>query len=209
MTVPPASQLTSRIVPASTLRRKDATIMGSTTSTPRTMPAIRIRFDMDGEVEEGVRSGLRQPDGAAVARGVDAGDANDVARADARAARAIVRSEGRQELHDLSIDVQRDQPLAIRVEAHHRSSVVLDRALECRRGGGLEAEEHAPERANKQTLEGGRREDGGAGAPRLAERRGDETTRAETDEQREQHAGREKRVEEVRRALRRVVARAV
>ena len=65
---------------------------------------------------ECVRSGFRHTDGAAIARGVDARDANDVTRADARAARAIVRSEGRQELHDLSIDIQRDQPLAIRVE---------------------------------------------------------------------------------------------
>src|SRR5436190_16340772 len=102
MTVPPASQLTSRIVPASTLRRNDATIMGSTTRTPKTMPAMRIRFDIYVEVEECVRSGFGHADGAAVARGVDARDANDVARADARAARAIVGSERRQELHDLS-----------------------------------------------------------------------------------------------------------
>ena len=46
---------------------------------------------MDGEVEECVRSGFGHADGAAIARGVDARDANDVARADARAARAIVR----------------------------------------------------------------------------------------------------------------------
>src|SRR3982751_4367356 len=126
MTVPPASQLTSRIVPASTLRRNDATIIGSTTSTPKMMPAMRIRVVMDEEVGECVRSGFGHADGAAVARGVDARDANDVARADARAARAVVRSERRQELHDLSIDIQRDQPLPIRVESHHRSSVVLD-----------------------------------------------------------------------------------
>src|SRR4029079_5774284 len=165
MTVPPASQLTSRIVPASTLRRKDATIMGSTTSTNSTTPAIRIRFDMDGEVEEGVRSGFGHADGAAIARGVDARDANDVARANARAARAIVRSERRQELHDLSIDIQRDQPLAIRVESHHRPSVVLDRAFQRRGGGGLEAEEQAPERPDEQPLERRGSEHRRAGAP--------------------------------------------
>src|SRR5689334_23962520 len=169
MTVPPASQLTSRIVPASTLRRNDATIMGSTTSTNSTTPAIRIRFDMDGEVEECVRSGFRHADGAAIARGVDARDANDVARADARAARAIVRSERRQELHDLPIDIQRDQPLAIRVESHHRSSVVLDRALERRGRSGLEAEEQAPERADDQPFERRRGEHRGTHAPWLAE----------------------------------------
>src|SRR6478736_10097778 len=191
MTVPPASQLTSRIVPASTLRRKDATIIGSTTSTPNTTPAIRIRVVMDGEVEECVRSGFRHADGAAIARGVDARDANDVTRADARAARAIVRSESRQELHDLSIDIQRDQPLAIRVESHHRSSVVLDRTLERQGGRRLEAEEHAPERTYKETLERGGGEDGRADAPRLAEWCGDEPARAEADEHREQHARRE------------------
>src|SRR6478609_408557 len=172
MTVPPASQLTSRIVPASTLRRKDATIIGSTTSTPNTTPAIRIRVVMDGEVEACVRSGFRHADGAAIARGVDARDANDVARADARAARAIVRSERRQELHDLSIDIQRDQPLAIRVESHHRSSVVLDRTLERQGGRRLEAEEQAPERPDEQPLECRRDKYGGASAPRLAQWRG-------------------------------------
>ena len=116
--------------------------MGSTTSTNSTTPAMRIRFDIYGEVEECVRSGFGHADDAAIARGVDARDANDVTRADARAARAIVRSEGRQELHDLSIDIQRDQPLAIRVESHHRTSVILDRTLERRGGRGLEAEEH-------------------------------------------------------------------
>ena len=136
-------------------------------------------------------SRFRQTDGATISRGVNARDANNVARADAHAARAFVRGESRQELHDLSIDIQRDQPLAIRVEAHHRSSIVLDRTLQRQSGRGLEAEEHAPERTDEQPLEGGRREESNTSTPRLAERRGDETARAEADEQREENAWRE------------------
>src|SRR5215218_7346035 len=175
MTVPPCSQLTSRIVPASTLRRKDATITGSTTSTPKTIAAIRMSVFIELEVKEDVRSRVGNPDGTAMTRGVDAGDPHEITRADAGAARAIVGGEGGEQLHHLTIDIQGDEALAIRVEPHHGACVVLDRALEGRGRGGLEAEQHAPERADQESLERGRGEDGGAGAPWLAERRGDET----------------------------------
>ena len=102
--------------------------------------------------------------------GVDARDANKIARANARAARAVFSSERSQKLHDLAVDVERDEALAVGVEPHHGARVVLDRALERRGGRRLEAKEHAPERADEQSLEGRRREQRGTGTPRLAER---------------------------------------
>src|SRR5215212_7062140 len=104
-----------------------------------------------------------------MARGVDAGNADEITGANPCAARAVVRGECGEQLHDLAIDVERDEPLAVGVEAHHGASVVLDRALERQRGRRLEAEEHAPERTDEQSLERGRDEDRRAGAPWLAE----------------------------------------
>src|SRR5512132_1591266 len=134
MTVPPASQLTRRIVPASTLRRNDATMIGSTTSTPKTTAAMSMSEFIRGRVKGDIRSPVGNPDGAAMSCGVDARDANQIARAYARAARAVFSSERGEELHDLAIDVERDEPLTVGVEAHHGARVVLDRALQ--RGGG-------------------------------------------------------------------------
>ena len=134
-----------------------------------------------------------------MARGVDARDTNEIAHPNAYAARTIVRSECRQELHDLPIHVQRDQPLAIRVEVHHGARIVLDRAFQRLRRRRFEAEQHPPQRPDEQSFEGGGGEDRRTGTPRLTERRRKESTRSEADEQREQHARREERVEEARR----------
>src|SRR5919106_3720375 len=103
MTVPPASQLTRRIVPASTLRRNDATIIGSTTSTPNTTAAIRMSEFIRGRVKGDIRSPFGNPNGAAMSCGVDARDANQIARANARAARAIFCGEGGEQLYDLAV----------------------------------------------------------------------------------------------------------
>src|SRR5678816_1569345 len=143
MTVPPASQLTRRIVPASTLRRNDATIIGSTTSTPKTIAAMRMSEFIRGRVKGDIRSPFGNPNGAAMSCGVDARDANQIARAYARAARAVLSSECGEELHDLPVDVERDEALPVGVEPHHGACVVLDRALERGCGRRLEAEEHA------------------------------------------------------------------
>src|SRR6188472_222698 len=133
MTVPPASQLTRRIVPASTLRRNDATIIGSTTSTAKAIAAMRMSEFIRGRVKGDIRSPFGNPNGAAMSCGVDARDANQIARAHARAARAVFRGECGEQLHDLTVDVECDEPLTIRVEAHHGARVVFDRALErCR-----------------------------------------------------------------------------
>src|SRR5215213_6500526 len=134
------------MVPASTLRRNDATIIGSTTSTPMTIAAMRMSVFMDGRMKEVVRSPVGNADDTAMARGVDAGHADEITGANPCAARAVVRGESGEQLHDLTVDVERDEPLAVGVESHHGTRVVLDRALERQGGRRLEAEEHAPER---------------------------------------------------------------
>jgi hypothetical protein len=123
-----------------------------------------------GRVKDDIRTPVGNPHGAAMSCGVDARDANQIARAYARAARAVFCRECGEQLHDLSVDVERDEPLAIGVEAHHGARVVLDRGLERGSGRGLEAEEHAPERPDEQSLERRGDEHRGTGAPRLAER---------------------------------------
>ena len=128
-------------------------------------------------------------------RGVDAGDADQITRANARAARAVIRGKRSKQLHDLTVDVEGDEALAVDVEAHHGSRIVLDRALERCRRRRLESEEHAPEWPDEQSLERRRGEHRGAGTPRLTERQREQSARSEADEQREQHAGREERKE--------------
>src|SRR5438477_394523 len=60
-----------------------------------------------------------------------------VARANANAGGAILRTQCSQHLYDLAVDFCRDEALAVRVEAGGRPHLVLDAALErecgCRR----------------------------------------------------------------------------
>src|ERR1700730_12865571 len=130
MTVPPASQLTRRIVPASTFRRKDATIAGSMTSTPITTVATIIRMFMGGwELKEkGSEIGLA--DDARAAGGIDLRDAYQITGANVHAARAAVGLERGEELYDLSVDVDGDEATSIRVKAGHGPRLVLDHAVE-------------------------------------------------------------------------------
>ena len=128
------------------------------------------------------------PDRASIARGVDAGDADEITGANARTARPVVRGEGGEELYDLPVDVERDEPLPVGVERGHGARFVLDRTLERDGGRRLETEEQPPERRDEEPLERRRGDDRRAGAPRLAERRGEQPARAEADEQREEHA---------------------
>ena len=144
-----------------------------------------------------------------MARGVDAGYADEITGANACAARAVVRGECGEQLHDLAVDVERDETLAVDIEAHHGARVVLDSGLEGRGGGGLEAEEHPPERPDEQSFERGGGERRHAGAPWLAKWSGEQPAGAEADEQGEQHARREEGLEPsgaVSVALMRVVA---
>src|SRR5919202_824269 len=105
MTVPPCSQLTSRIVPASTLRRKDATIAGTTNSTPARMAIINIqgcrsicslRVGAQVGSNRGYRAAGRPAsppevgDGAAVALAVHVLDAQPVAGAHAHPGRPVL-----------------------------------------------------------------------------------------------------------------------
>src|SRR5215207_2356336 len=104
MTVPPASQLTRRMVPASTSRRKERMMSGMMVSTPTTTATATIRVFMGCEPWKEA-SPRDCGDGAASARGVDVADADDVARADADAECAVVGGECGEKLDDLAVDV--------------------------------------------------------------------------------------------------------
>src|SRR4051794_23662646 len=202
MTVPPASQLTSRIVPASTLRRKDATMIGRTKSTPITMAATTMRLFMGGSREE--ESSVSDAHDATTAGGVDFGDAEEVAAADASAERPVIGSESCEQLYDLSIHLDGDEPLPVRVEAGHGAGLVLDRTLESGCRCGFEPEEKAPDGAHQKRLECSRAENGRTESPRLAEGLGQQSTAAETDHEGEQDARREKRLHPRRAVLARM-----
>src|SRR5258705_10945497 len=181
------------MVPASTLRRKEATMTGSTNSTPNTMAATMSSVVGMANPRER-ESAVDRPHDTAPARGVHVRDAQDVAGADADAAGAIVRSERGEELHDLTVDIDGDEPTAVGVEAGHGARVVLDGALQREGWTRLEAKEEAPDRADEQRFKRRGAEDGCAQPPRLTEWLREESTGAEADQEREQHARREKRL---------------
>src|SRR2546430_5145833 len=54
-----------------------------------------------------------------------------VARANANAGGAVLRTQRSEHLYHLAVDFRRDETLAVRVEAAARPHFVLDAALEC------------------------------------------------------------------------------
>src|SRR5437868_9830327 len=113
------------MAPASTLRRKDATIAGRTTRTPKTTTAAMMSVEMG---KAGRRSAIDRAHDATSARRVDVGDANHVAATHAHAAGTVIRAERGEQLYDLSVDFDGHEPASGRVEAGHGTCVVLDRA---------------------------------------------------------------------------------
>src|SRR4051812_24442437 len=180
MTVPPASQLTRRMVPASTLRRNEATMTGMTNSTATTTaPAMAIVFMERAGRREGSTRGSRH--GTAAASRVDFGDAHHVAGPDTSTTRALVRCKRGEKLDELAIDFHRHGAAAGRVEACNSTGLVVDARLERGRGARLEAEEEAPQRTDDCRLENRGGENARAELPRLAKWRGDDAARSEAD----------------------------
>jgi hypothetical protein len=163
-----------------------------------TVAAMMTMVFMEEEGEEDVRSRVEYPDSAAVTSGVDARDANEVAGANADATRSIVWRECRQQLNDLTIDIECDQSLTVRVEVHHGARIVLDRTFEGRRGRRFKPEQHAPDRSDEQALECSRGENRSTRAPWLSQRCREQAPRTESDEQREEDARGEQRIKNVR-----------
>src|SRR5215212_2042323 len=143
-----------RMVPASTLRRNDATIVGTTTNTPRRMRTIRRTGDMvysmwKVRIRWTMLSSASRGHGTPVSRGVHVLDAQAVAGADADAGGALLGRERAEDLHDLPVELHHDEPLAARVERARGLRLVRDRALERQRGRAGEALEEAPQRRHE------------------------------------------------------------
>src|SRR6266513_4412962 len=139
MTVEPLSQLTIRIVPASTSRRNPATMNGSRTSTAMGTATTRIHwgigtsrrewaFTRRHEPSDDLRTDVRNR--TTVPPAIHVFHTETVARANANAGGAVLRTQCSEHLYHLAVDFRRDETLAVRVEAGGRPHFVLDAALE-------------------------------------------------------------------------------
>ncbi len=99
-------------------------------------------------------------DGATTSLGVDFRDSHEITGANANAARALVRCERGEELNELSIELEGDEAVAVRVEAGDGAGFVLDGRFERVSGAGFEAKKEAPERADEGDFEGDSSDDG-------------------------------------------------
>src|SRR5579872_2640959 len=121
MTVPPASQLTRRMVPASTLRRNPATMSGMPTNTMPNTIAMRTQPDRMPdmfrlrEVKVGPAVSV-QRHRASIVVGVDRGDAQAVAGMDCRSRGALGGEQGGEHLDHLSVQLDRHEALSLRIE---------------------------------------------------------------------------------------------
>jgi hypothetical protein len=137
---------------------------------------------------------IEDSNGAATARRIDFGDAHEIAGADANATRTIVGGERREQLNDLSIDIDRNEAAAICVEAGDGTRIVFDGAFERDGRSRLEAEEEAPDRPDEERLERGGANDGRTKLPGLAKWSSEQAAGTEADHECEQHPWREQRL---------------
>src|SRR5439155_5030032 len=143
-----------RMVPASTSRRKLATMSGTSTSTAAGMAMTRIHWGnigTSGQRSAALRANVR--DRTAIAAVVNVFNSQRIPGADPDAGRAILGTQRGQQLHDLSVDFGSDEPIAVRIERRGRLHLVLETALECEGGRGREAHHEIPERSHQQLLE--------------------------------------------------------
>jgi hypothetical protein len=119
---------------------------------------VRHMGDCGGRVERLAR-GLR--DRASTSLCVYRRNAHEITGANAYATRALVRCERREELNELSVELEGDEAVAVRVEAGDGAGFVFDRGLEGRGFAGFEAEEKSPKGADEGGFEGDSGGDGG------------------------------------------------
>jgi hypothetical protein len=81
-------------------------------------------------------------------------NAHEITGANAYATRALVRCERREELHELSVELEGDEAIAIRVKAGDGAGFIFDRGLEGQGFAGFEAEEESPEGGDEKCFEG-------------------------------------------------------
>src|SRR5256885_13537028 len=138
MTIEPLSQLTIRIVPASTSRRNPATMNGSRTSTAMGTATTRIHwgigtsprecaaFTRRHEPSNDLRTDVRNR--TAVPPAIHVFHTEAVARANANAGGAVLRTQCPEHVYHLAVDFCRDEALAVGVEPGGRPHLVLDAA---------------------------------------------------------------------------------
>src|SRR6266513_1532248 len=149
MTVEPLSQLTIRIVPASTSRRNPATMKGSRTSTATGTATTRIHWGIGTSIH--LRTDVRHR--TTVPPAIHIFHAEAVAVANATAGGAVLRTQCSEHLDELAVDFCRDETLAVRVEAGGCPHFVLDAAFERQRGSRSEPHQEVPGRADDAPLE--------------------------------------------------------
>src|SRR5437763_2406957 len=149
MTVEPLSQLTIRIVPASTSRRNTATMKGSRNSTATGTATTRIHWVIGTSIHLRTDVGHR----TTVAPAIHIFHAEAVAGANANAGGAVLRTQCSEHLDELAVDFGRDETLAVRVEAGGCPHFVLDAAFERERGSRSEPHQEVPDRADDAPLE--------------------------------------------------------
>jgi hypothetical protein len=81
-------------------------------------------------------------------------NAHEITGVNAYATRTLVRCERGEELNELSVELEGDEAVAVRVEAGDGAGFVFDRGLEGRGFAGFEAEEESPEGADEKGFEG-------------------------------------------------------
>src|SRR5258705_4944253 len=192
MTVEPFSQLTMRIVPASTSRRNPATMSGTSTSTATGIATTRSHWgiiDSSEQRSDALRANVR--DRTAIAAAINVFNPQRVPGANPDAGGAIFGTQGGQYLHDLSVDFGGDEPIPVRIERGDRPHLVLETALECERGRGCESHQEIPHRPDEHLFEEQATGERDAERQRDDEDRSDQHAgRSEADEQAEEHAGR-------------------
>src|SRR3954469_19815115 len=197
MMVLPCSQLTMRMVPASTFLRNDDTMRGMTPSTPTSTAATMISISVICDIlyDPANCSGLTEADArhhAAIACGIHFFDANGVAGPHPDPRAPLIVRERTKNLYYFPAQLERHQSIAVGIESRHGASVGHDRRLQRLRRLRLEAKQrvedwpydYALERDAAHQCNGQRQE-------RTDQPLDHETGRAESDQHVEQHPRRE------------------
>src|SRR5881396_1241103 len=162
MTVEPLSQLTIRIVPASTSRRKPATMKGRSTSTATGTATTRIHWGIGTSPRKcGVHTPQRAVNPSPNRRTTPYSGSVGCPRpprgggrlSEPECRRRVLRTQRSEHLYDLAIDFCRDETLAVRIEATGRAHFIQDAAFERKRGSRSEPQQEVPDGADDAALE--------------------------------------------------------
>src|SRR5882762_1614911 len=153
MTVEPFSQLTMRIVPASTSRRNPATISGTSTSTATGIATTRSHWGIINTSQQrsaALRANVR--DRTAIAAAINVFNPQRVPGADTDTGDAVFRTQSSQDLHHLAVELGGHETVAVCVEGGGRPHLVLETALQAQRGRGCESHQEIPHRPERTAV---------------------------------------------------------